>query len=352
MTSLLVLSLAAHAAQPALPAAQATALVQSWVTVYDQDSRAVADPSGYGDPEDDAGFKMRRVRMGLEGADSTLRYGVTMGVGSAFDGVEAAQQDGSTSVQLVDAYGGWSPREGLWLVGGQQKVPVSREQLMASGDLTFTQRSVATYWLSPGRDMGAVVDLTKSIARLRIGAFNGGGDFTGDTDEGKLYSARAEVVIGDADAYQTFGAVEGYTLGVGVDGYANSTRAVGENGAGADLLFRMRGLAFLAEARFVQVAPSETLSVVPGVLTETERQGATIQAGYTLGAFEPALRYAILDDNVNIDDTGDVAELQGGVTYHSSDDRLRAGLGYVMRTETGSNPVDNDTVRAWLQLKL
>lgn len=351
MTSLLLLTLSAHAGETPLPAAHATALMQSWITLYDQDVNAIADPAGYGDPEDDPGFKLNRVRLGLEGADSALRYGVTLGVASPYDGVDAAMGS-STSVQLVDAYGGWAATEDLWLVGGQQKVPVSREQLISSGDLAFTQRAVSSHWVSPGRDLGVVADYSKSIARLRIGAFNGGGDFTGDTDSGKLYSARAEVVLGDADTYQTFGAVDDYTIGVGVDGYANSTRAVTQMGGGADLAFRMRGLALLAEVRFVQVAPQDSLSVVPGVLTETQRQGAMVQVGYTVGAFEPALRYAILDDDVDSDDTGDVAEMIGGVTYHCSDDRLRTGLGYVMRSETGSNAVDNDTVRAWVQLKL
>ncbi len=77
-----------------------------------------------------------------------------------------------------------------------------------------------------------------------------------------------------------------------------------------------------------------------------------VQAGYTVGAFEPVVRYALLDDNVDQDDTGDVAEAMGGVIYHCADDRVRTGLGYVSRAETGSNPIDNDTVRAWVQLKL
>lgn len=351
MTSLLVLSLTAQAADPQIPQAQATALVQSWVTLYDQDINRVADPAGYGDPEDDPGFKMNRVRLGLEGADDILRYGVTLGVSSPYDGVAAAQGV-DTSVELVDAYGGWAPADGLWLIGGQQKVPVSREKLIASGELAFTQRSVATHWLSPGRDLGAVVDYSKSVARLRVGAFNGGGDFTGDTDGGKLYSARAEVVLGDADTYETYGVVDGYTLGVGVDGYSNSNRAVDELGGGADLAFRMGGLSLLAEVRFVSVSPQENPSLAPGVLTQTQRQGAMVQLGYTLGAVEPVVRYALLDDNVDRDDTGDVAEAMGGVIYHCADDRVRTGLGYVSRAETGSNPVDNDTLRAWVQLKL
>ncbi len=351
MTPLLLLTLTAHANETSLPAAQGTALIQSWVTLIDQDSQTVADPAGYGDPEDDPGFKLNRARLGLQGADDQLQYGVTVGVSSPFDGVEASQ-GGSTSVQIVDAYGGWSPQENLWLVGGQQKVPVSREQLINSGDLVFTQRAVSTHWLSPGRDLGVVVDYRLSIARLRIGAFNGGGDFTGDSDAGKLYSARAEIELGEANTYQSFGVVDGWALGVGLDGYSNSTRSVSAMGGGADIAFRLRGLAILAEARVASVAPQEDLAVVPGVLSETERQGAMVQLGYTLGNLEPAVRYTLLDDHTDVEDSGDVSEAQAGVTYHCAQDRVRAGLGYVMRTEKGGSPVANDTVRAWFQVKL
>ena len=140
MTGLLLLSLSAQAESAAtateamsVPAPAPYALIQSWVTLYDQDLDPLVDPAGYGDPEDDPGFKLRRVRLGLEGADDTLSYGVVVGVSSPYDGVEASE-DPSTSIQLVDAYGGFSPMENLWFVGGIQKVPLSREALIASGD--------------------------------------------------------------------------------------------------------------------------------------------------------------------------------------------------------------------------
>jgi hypothetical protein len=351
MTPLLLLTLTAFADGPELPAPRPTALVQSWITLMDQDTNPVADPGGYGDPEDDPGFKIRRARLGFEGSDDHLVYGVTLGVSSPFDGVDASM-GGSTSVQLLDAYGGWSPYKGLWLVGGQQKVPVSREQLIASGDLVFTERAVSSHWLNPGRDVGVVADYSKSIARLRVGVFNGGGDFTGDSDAGKLFSARAEVNLGDANTYQTYGSVDGYAVGIGVDGFANSTRAVNAMGGGADLAFRMKGLAVLMEARFTQVAPVTDLAVVPGVLTETQRQGGMVQLGYTVGAWEPAVRYTMFDDNTDAEDGGDVAEALGGVTYHCAQDRVRAGLGYVMRTEADTRVIPNDSVRAWFQVKL
>ena len=89
MTGLLLLSLSAHAESDAaakdamsVPAPKPYALIQSWITLHDQDVDPLVDPAGYGDPEDDPGFKLRRVRLGLEGADDTLSYGVVVGVSS------------------------------------------------------------------------------------------------------------------------------------------------------------------------------------------------------------------------------------------------------------------------------
>ena len=76
------------------------------------------------------------------------------------------------------------------------------------------------------------------------------------------------------------------------------------------------------------------------------------QLGYTVGSFEPAIRYASLDDDTNVEDAGDASELMGGVTWHSDKDQVRAGLGYVSRIENGGNVVSNDTLRAWFQMKL
>jgi len=358
MTGLLLLSLSAHAESDAaakdamsVPAPKPYALIQSWITLHDQDVDPLVDPAGYGDPEDDPGFKLRRVRLGLEGADDTLSYGVVVGVSSPYDGVEASENP-STSIQLVDAYGGYSPMENLWFVGGVQKVPVSREALISSGDLALTDRAVSTHYLTPGRDLGVVADYSYTIARLRVGAFNGGGDIWGDVDKGKLVSARAEVVIGDGNAYQTWGEVSGLTLGVAVDGYINSDVATDTNGAGADFIVRMGGLALLAEGRMKKVVPKEELVVVPGVLGETSMNGASVQVGYSVGPVEPVLRYAVLDDDTSIEDVGDVSEVLGGLTFHAAHDRIRAGAGYVLRLEGGNLPMPNDTVRTWFQLRL
>ncbi len=347
----LLLMPTASADSTGLPPAAVTGLVQTWVTALDQDERAVADPGSYGDPEDDAGFKLRRVRLGLEGKSDAVRYGITVGAAAPFD-VVAETQGASFDLGLVDTYGGYSPAAGLWITGGLQKVPVSREALTASSNLALIDRAVSTHWLTPGRDLGAVVDYRWNQVRARLGAFNGGGDLTGDDNEGKLYAGRVEFKTGDGAVYRTFGTVDGFTFGVAVDGWVNSEPAVASQAFGVDLIIREGGLAVLAEGRMVKAKPKEEIDRVPGVFAETTRQGAMVQIGYTVRRFEPVVRYSLLDDNVDSENGGDVSEVMSGATWHGKADAVRAGIGYALRTELGPNTMQNDTLRAWLQLKI
>ena len=347
----LMFSVPALAGGPDVPSAQVVGLAQTWVTVLDEDQSPVADPGGYGDPEDDTGFKLRRVRVGIMGKNETVKYGITVGASAPFD-VVAEAQGSRFELGLVDTYGGYSPTKGVWVTAGLQKVPVSREALTASGSLGFTERAVSTNWLTPGRDLGAVIDYRWKFLRTRIGAFNGSGTLAGDDNEGKLFAGRVEAKLGDGAVYRTYGSVESFTLGIGLDGWMNQELATSHRGFGADLIVRASGLAVLVEARQTMSEPTEDLVDVPGVFVETERQGLMAQVGYTVGSIEPLVRYSIFDDDLGVEDTGDVSELMSGVTWHGESDLVRAGIGYALRNESGPIKVSNDTVRAWLQLKI
>ena len=347
----LLVSSPAVAGSDGMPSATVVGLAQTWVTVFDQDEDDVADAGGYGDPEDDSGFKLRRVRVGIEGRSDNVKYGITVGGSAPYDGVSAAQGS-EFSIGLVDTYGGYSPIDALWLTAGMQKVPVSREALMASSQLVLTDRAPSTHWLTPGRDIGAVVDYRWKAVRTRIGAFNGGGDLTGDADEGKLYAGRVEVKVGDGAVYRTHGRVDGLTVGMAVDACINTEAALTSQSMGADLIVRTGGLAILAEGRMVTASPNDELDLVPGVFADITRQGFMGQVGYTIERFEPVVRYSVLDDNTDLENAGDVAELMSGVTWHGERDAVRAGLGYALRIEQGPNKRANDTIRAWLQLKI
>lgn len=351
MLGMLLASPVALADDGPLPAIEPTLLVQTTATLMDQDNKGIADPGGYGDPEDDLGFKLSRVRVGFEGKNKQVKYGVTVGLSSPYDTVAEAQ-GANMDIQLVDAYGGYSPIEQVWVVGGLQKVPVSREQLIASHQLSLNERSVPTEWLTPSRDLGVVVDSRWEFLRFRLGAFNGSGDLRGDDNNGKLIAGRIEGKLGTASAYKTYGEVEGLVVGVGADGWMNSQTSVKSSGFGADVIVRFKGLAVLAEARVAEAKPKEGLVDVPGVFEETKRQGMMVQAGYTIGSLEPAVRFSTFDDDKSVEDVGDVMEGMAGMTWHGGKDQVRAGLGYVARLERGPSKVENDSIRAWFQLKL
>ena len=98
--------------------------------------------------------------------------------------------------------------------------------------------------------------------------------------------------------------------------------------------------------------PKDGLIDVPGVYVETKRQGMMVQAGYTVGNLEPAVRFSTFDDDKSVEDVGDVMEGMAGITWHSKADQVRAGVGYVARLERGPSKVENDAIQAWFQLKL
>lgn len=351
----LLLSSGARAQQPdagdgPIPAPKPTALIQVWATAYDMDQEAQADPATYGDPEDDFGFKIRRARVGLEGASDVLRYGVEVGVSAPYDALAEPDED----VQIVDAFVGWAPVSGLWLQGGVMKPPISREQLMSSSSLPLAERAVSSEWMVPGREVGAMVDWgtgEDTRVRVRAGAFNGNGGIFGDDNTGKLVAGRAEFATGPARTYRTWGPNRDFTLGVGADFYYDADVSTTTLGAGGDLMLRVAGFHLLAEGRFARLQPTNSDLDQPGVFSEVSRLGGLAQVGYGIGPFEPVVRFSMFDDDTASDDAGDMLELTAGLTGHLLDDLARVGGGYVLRLETGGTSIPNDTVRLWLSLR-
>ena len=98
-------------------------LGQVWGTAWDQDLSSQADPTGYGDPEDDPGFKVRRARVGATGGYQQLSYAVSVGFSSGADAFSAGDHD----IQLVDAWAGYQLSDRIGVEVGATKVPFGRE---------------------------------------------------------------------------------------------------------------------------------------------------------------------------------------------------------------------------------
>lgn len=354
----LVLLSAAFADEPAAPAEERPSfepylLTQVWFTAWDQDVSAQADPSGYGDPEDDVGFKIRRARVGFTGEYGRLDYGVVLGVSSGADPIISNMQ--SHSVGIVDAYGGYTfgDREAYStrVVVGTQRVPYGRENLISSRELSLQERTVASNHLGPFREVGVLSDTSMKGLRLRLGVFNGNNSLFGDTDPGVMFAGRAEYTLGEADPYRTYGQVDGFTLGVGGGALYNRQSATQTLSYGGDVIVRVAGLTAMVEGHLEDITPVSTQTYDPDVLVQTQRLGGFAQVGYSVGAFEPIARFEIFDDDRSTTDNGDVAIGVFGVTAHLVEDHLRLGGGYVMRLERGGQDLPNDTARLWSQIR-
>lgn len=341
------------------PKPEPSLLIQSWATLYDQDTDPVADPAGYGDPEDDLGFKLRRARIGLVGKSDVIRYDMQFGYASGFD---AVRPPSSSSIQLIQGDVAYRPVKGLWIAGGFTAVPVSRDFLIGAGDMALGERSVGSQGLIPQRDMGIVADGRLGEdrdgfrGRMRVGVFNGNQLITGDDNPGKLVSARVEGMVGPGNTYETWGKVEGFTLGVAGNFWTNKGLSTEELAFGGDLMMRVEGFALMAEVVSSTVKPADATIAPPGVLEDTPRLGTVVQAGYSVWRVEPVARYSSFDDHRELDDNGDVATIEGGVTWHGPKDVVRAGALWISRLETkageGATQMDNDSARLWLQLRI
>ncbi len=348
-TLVLLLSPASAFADDAqVPTIEPVALVQIWATAWDQDQDAQADPASYGDPEDDPGFKIRRARLGAHGnLGAGFTYEVVFDAGSPYD----VWKQADTKVHLHDANIGWS-RGGLELGLGQQKVPYSREALISSSQIVFTERAVATEHMVPDRETGLTAAYRWNGLGIDAGVFNGSGSFLGDDNFGFLSAGRLSYTNAEAgEDYLTWGEIDGLIFGAGANGFYNDDLSTSTVAAGGDVIVRVAGLSALVEGHFSKLQPTATDVAPADVLDGTPRLGVTGQLGYSVGAFENALRFSMFDDDMDTEDNGDVWELYGGTTIHLADDHARLGFGYVHRHEMAGQTMPNDTIRLWVQGK-
>ncbi|MDP2315345.1 MAG: porin [Pseudomonadota bacterium] len=320
-------------------------LAQIWGTAWDMDENAVADATGYGDPEDDVGFKIKRFRLGLAGEEKGLDWAFVLGLTAPYDGFD--DEDGA--IEIVKASVGYEWK-GLGVQVGQDEVPFSRDRMIASAEQTFTERGMVAEHIAPDRSLGATVWARRWGAKVTLGVYNSGGGLFGDDNLGKTVLGRLEYTYGDADVYETWGGSRKLAFGIGAGGYLTDDVATATKALGADAIVRVAGLTLLVDGALSDVSPTNTTLDVPGVWSQTTRRGVTGQIGYGIGAFEPAVKVSLYDDS----SVGSYTNLLAGVVWHTAlddrgRDRVRIGAGYALRLE--DDPIANDTVRLWAQVR-
>lgn len=323
------------------------AMMQLWGTAYDMDVSTQGDSTGYGDPEDDMGVKLKRARLGLGFDKHGLSANLLAGVTAPYDGLDT--RNGEFSV--YDANIGYHTPE-VHVSAGLQQVPFSRDSMMSSAELTFQERGLAAEHIAPDRQLGLLGGVDVKGLGVNLGAFNSNGSLFGDDNNGKTLVGRLEYTYGGRNAYTMWSPEQkGVGFGVGGGGFMTSDVATQTVAAGGDLLLRVGGLALLGDGSWAKVSPVNSDVAVPGVFAETTRIGITGQVSYGIDAWEPAVRVSTYSDSA----IGSWTQLFIGGVWHGDVDGMRdvvrVGAGYEMRLE-GETSVANDTARMWCQFAL
>ncbi len=322
---------------------QPYALLQLWLTAYDMDADAQADATGYGDPEDDEGLKVKSFKVGVGGEVKQWRYRLGVGSSAPYDGLSEPEEP----IEVEDAWIGVVPVKGVKIQVGNSKLPFSRDQLMSTGDLVFTERGIASEHLVPDRSLGLLATFSRGGGTFSVGGFNAGGDLFGDSSRGKTVVGRLEWDVGKADTYATWGQRKEFGLGVGANAYYTIGEATDTWAAGGDAMLRVAGLSVLVDGAFSRISPTATTVASPEVFEETDRWGVTGQVSYQVGPVEPAVRFSMFDDST----LGQYSHMLAGGEWHTAEDHIRLGAGYELRLE-GADAIDNDTARLWAQFRL
>ena len=147
----------------------------------------------------------------------------------------------------------------------------------------------------------------------------------------------------------------GFRWNLGLNGYLNHDAAAEFRGAGVDLALKFSGLSFYAEAVWAKGIPNPASEDVFTLQDETERWGMYAQTGYMLPFdfmdLEIAARFAMMDNQVYMDDGGDLWELTAGINAYFLEDIVKLMINYVKREEQHGKSLDNDMAAAMLQLK-
>lgn len=327
--------------------------VQALVGLVGDDSN-----TGSGDLMNRDGFRVRRARFGISGqVDPVWHYDLELDLIDEDNGGNA----------LIDASITWQQYDFAWIKAGAFKPGFSRTLMTSSGDMQFMERP---YWVNRERSsevadaqmldlnhqVGMAVGGSVSLFSYQVGVFNGSPGFSkGDLNDGLLYALRLGVGMGELGPTEADLERGDFRWKLGLNGYINHDAAAEFRGAGLDLAVKWAGLSFYAEALWAKGIPNDASEDVSALFGESERWGMYAQTGYLLPFdfmdLELAVRFAMLDDQVHIDDEGDLWELTAGINAYFLGDTVKVMLNYVLREEMNGADLDNDLLAAMLQLK-
>lgn len=281
-----------------------------------------------GDMASNAGFRLRRARLGLEG-----RLGKSLGVLLAVNLVPDDASVGAISdAKLTYAFAPW-----LNVAVGTSKVPFSRSQLQSSRLLLGLERPMSVGMITPTHRLGASFeghffdDALTYVAAIMNGTegFPLGNQFGGVLAGGRLeWTPWGHPEPATADSKG---------LSVGASYLHDEGPGVRKDAVNGDALFAIAGFSLQVEVNYDRATPTAAPSVLSGFNAWTERIGGYVEGGYAFELFtlpwQVTARGELVDDNIALKDSGDVIIVSGGLNCEVLKGYARAQLQYVWRKE-------------------
>lgn len=329
-------------------------LVQLWGTAYDWDTDRQADSTGYGDPEDDPGVKVKRARLGVHAEWGGLDLGLVGGAGAGYDGFSDDEEDFSL-YQASLGYGQTVGGCALRVDAGVMTMPFQADAMIGAGELTFQDRGMAAEHIGDDRGTGISGQAGSKGGGIKgtLGVYNSGFTPFGDDNTGKSFVFRVDGKVGDRDTnvlWDPAGKREGVGLGLGAAGLYTMDVATTTMGAAGNAVLRAGVFTAFGEGSFAQITPGATDVAAPEVSDPTMRIGVTGEANVAVGRWQPAARVSYFSDS----SLGSWTQVLAGLVVHAGmkgdPDIVRVGAGYGLRLE--SDPIQNDTIRIWAQARI
>jgi hypothetical protein len=284
------------------------------------------------DPEQKAGFRLRRARFGIDARFQTdLRFLLVL------NPLTSDPDTGAISEATIS----YTARPWLRLRAGADKVPFTRAELMSSAALPTIELPLSVQLFVPDRRLGFIVDGSLGPLAYLAGVMNATEGYDkGNQFSGLLYVARLQGSF----------ALGPLGLDVGVGGYVEDGAAATTLAGSADLELSLGGASLAVEGLCDQTTPADSPTTSPTVADKITRCGAYVEAGFQLAHpnLQPIVRVEYVDDNTDVDDAGDALLMVAGANWRL-DPHLRLQLDYVLRHERKSAERANDVLVLNLQ---
>jgi len=288
-----------------------------------------------GDVADEAGFRIRRVRLGLAG---DLRRDVTFHL--------TLNPLGEADDLVHDARLTWSLMPALEIGLGTGKVPYARSTTESSSRLRFVDRPLGAGEVAIDHRLGLTVQGTVGDGMLGYvaGVYNASNTYAaGNQSGGLLLAARLESApLGPLAEL----CPDRLAVLVGVAAVKEDGPTVDTTALSADVHLELPRVRVRGEVLMDSRTPDAEPVLSPTLADEVERTVWLAEAtGFVIrDRLELGVRYEWYDDNRGYEDFGDQQTFTAGVSYYLDGHQAKATLNYIYRDERAGVEQDNDAV--------